>query len=307
MKFCNQCKTQYDAVNFVCPNCGEAAKVENGIVLHAPNMACEGGGFNPKAFEKLAKLEEKNFWFRARNQLIIWLLQKFALKNRPSLSLGKYLEIGCGTGYVLKGVKSAFKNTEAFGSEIFINGLEQAKHRLASVEYDDVNLMQMDARQIPYQEEFDVIGAFDVLEHIKEDDKVISEVYRALKPGGYFIATVPQHEWLWSKMDDYACHERRYKPNELQEKVKAVGFEIVKTTSFVSLLMPLMYLARSRKKDETTEFDPSAELRLPTHLNTVLYAVMRLELGLIKLGIHFSIGGSNVVIGKRLLNTRANK
>lgn len=252
------------------------------------------GGFNQEAFENLAKLEEKNFWFRARNQLIIWLMQKFVLKNRQEQSLGKYLEIGCGTGYVLKGVKTAFKNTDVFGSEIFLSGLEQAKRRL-----EDVNLMQMDARAIPYQDGFDVIGAFDVLEHIKEDEKVIAEVYRALKPGGFFIATVPQHDWLWSRVDDYACHERRYKPNELQGKMKAAGLEIVKTTSFVSLLVPLMYLARSQKKDDSTEFYPSAELALNSVLNSILYAIMKLELALIKLGIRFPIGGSRLVVGKK--------
>ncbi|MDR9498515.1 MAG: class I SAM-dependent methyltransferase [Hydrogenovibrio sp.] len=294
MKFCNQCNAQYDDVVFICPQCGTAATQEDGVVIHAPDMAHEGGGFNPAAFAELAKLEEKNFWFRARNQLIVWLMKKFVLKNRNEQSLGKYLEIGCGTGYVLEGVKTTFKNTDALGSEIFLSGLEQAKQRLVGV-----NLMQMDARAIPYQNEFDVMGAFDVLEHIKEDEKVIAEVYRALKPGGIFIATVPQHDWLWSKMDDYACHERRYKPNELQEKMKAAGFEIVKTTSFVSLLVPLMYLARSKKKDDSAEFDPSAELDLNPALNSILYGFMKLELGLIKMGVRFPIGGSRLIVGQK--------
>jgi|TARA_R110000744_G_scaffold236639_1_gene354182 SAM-dependent methyltransferase len=294
VKFCNHCNSQYNADDFICSKCSSAALVEDGIVIHAPDMAYEGGGFNPEAFENLAKLEEKSFWFRSRNQLIIWLMQRIVLKNQQGQSLGKYLEIGCGTGYVLKGVKTAFNNTDTFGSEIFLSGLEQAKGRL-----DDINLMQMDARAIPYQDEFDVIGAFDVLEHIKEDEKVISEVYRALNSGGFFIATVPQHDWLWSKVDDYACHQRRYKPNELQDKMKVAGFKIVETTSFVSLLVPLMYVSRSQKRDSRTEFNPSDELALNPVLNFILYTVMKLELGLIKLGIRFSIGGSRLVIGKK--------
>lgn len=295
MKFCNQCKAQYIAADFVCPECGSRVeKIENNIVLHAPDMAFEGGGFKPEAFEKLASLEETSFWFKARNQLIVWMLKKFTLKNKQTASLGKYLEIGCGTGYVLKGVKLAFKNTEIYGSEIFLSGLEHAKNRI-----ENATLMQMDARKIPYKEEFDVIGAFDVLEHIKEDDKVISEVYRALKPGGYFIATVPQHEWLWSKMDDYACHERRYKAIELQQKMKSAGFEIVKTTSFVSLLVPLMLLSRSQKRHKQAEFDPVSELALPKALNLTLYIVMKLEIGLIKLGVDFPVGGSRLVLCKR--------
>lgn len=291
MKFCNHCNSQYDSDDFICSKCSSAALVEDGIVIHAPDMAYEGGGFKTEAFENLAKLEEKNFWFRSRNQLIIWLMQRFMLKNQQSQSLGKYLEIGCGTGYVLKGVKAAFNNTDAFGSEIFLSGLEQAKGRL-----DDINLMQMDARAIPYQDEFDVIGAFDVLEHIKEDEKVISEVYRALKLGGFFIATVPQHEWLWSKVDDYACHQRRYKSNELQEKMKKAGFNVIYTTSFVSLLLPLMLISRGKKKKNS---NVSAELALPKFLNEILYIGMKIELALIKIGIVFPIGGSRIILCRK--------
>ena len=194
----------------------------------------------------------------------------------------------------MNGIKTTFKNTQAFGSEIFTSGLEQAKHRLV-----DVTLMQMDAREIPYQEELDVIGAFDVLEHIMEDEQVIAEVFRSLKPGGIFIATVPQHEWLWSMMDDYACHVRRYKPYELQGKMKSAGFEILMTTSFVSLLVPLMFLARRKKKCKSTDFDPSEELAIPNFLNTVLYGVMKLESVFIKVGVRFPIGGSRLVVAKR--------
>ncbi|WP_367987532.1 trans-aconitate 2-methyltransferase [Vibrio sp. NTOU-M3] len=294
MKFCNQCNSQFDGNDFACPKCNTTTSITDHIIIHAPELAHGGGGFNPKTFEKLAKLEEKNFWFRARNELIIWLLNKFVLKNKDSRSLGKYLEIGCGTGYVLKGIKTAFRDTTVFGSEIFLSGLEQARCRLT-----DVSLMQMDARAIPYKEEFNLIGAFDVLEHIKEDDKVISEIHRALTPNGIFIATVPQHKWLWSKMDDYAYHERRYQPNELQEKMQTAGFEIIKTTSFVSLLIPLMYLARSQKIDDNKEFDPLAELALPPVMNMALYSIMKFELILIKMGITFPFGGSRLVIGKK--------
>lgn len=43
MRFCNQCNTQYDADDFICPKCGATAMVADGIVIHAPDMAYEGG------------------------------------------------------------------------------------------------------------------------------------------------------------------------------------------------------------------------------------------------------------------------
>lgn len=280
---------------FVCPCCGKESVINDGILMHAPNLAYEGGGFKSESFENLVKLEEKNFWFRSRSEIIFWIINKFIKENNRCNSLGNYLEIGCGTGYVLKGVMSEFKDMEMFGSEIFLSGLKHAKRRL-----DNVTLMQMDARAIPYKAEFDVIGGFDVLEHIKEDEKVISEVYRALKPNGYFIVTVPQHDWLWSMSDDYACHERRYEKNEIINKLKNEGFKIVKTTSFVSLLLPIMYLSRFRnKKNNRFDYDPSLELRLNPHLNNIFLLIMRLEILLIKMGLSFSVGGSRLVLARK--------
>src|SRR5690606_22871969 len=116
-----------------------------------------------------------------------------------------FLEIGCGTGFVLSGVADAFPAVRLFGSEIFTAGLEFAARRQPSV-----NFMQMDARSLPFLDEFDVIGAFDVLEHIVEDGQVLAQMREALKPNGIILLTVPQHEWLWSPVDEFACHVRRY-------------------------------------------------------------------------------------------------
>ncbi|MEI7996904.1 MAG: class I SAM-dependent methyltransferase, partial [Methylococcaceae bacterium] len=145
----------------------------SGFISYAPELALEGGGgFKSGFFRDLAALEDKNFWFRSRNNLIVWALGKY----NPSFR--SFLEIGCGTGYVLSGISKAFPDRKFFGSEIFTTGLSFAAERLTSA-----HLMQMDAREIPFVEELYVIGAFDVLEHIKEDDEVLVQVHQALKPG----------------------------------------------------------------------------------------------------------------------------
>src|SRR5690606_28048554 len=132
------------------------------------------------------------------------------------------------------------------------------------------NFMQMDARRIPFIEEFDVVGAFDVLEHVEEDEVVLAEIHQALKPDGHIVLTVPQHTWLWSPSDDYAHHERRYGLNELGKKVQAAGFKIQRSTSFVALLLPLMLLSRLRTKKRPHAFDPTDELKLSACMNSVL-------------------------------------
>lgn len=165
--------------------------------------------------------------------------------NKYSPKFSTFLEIGCGKGYVLADVAKSFPEANIFGSEIFVQGLSFAKERVPGA-----NLMQMDARNIPFANEFDVIGAFDVLEHIAEDELVIQQVYGALSPDGLFILSVPQHMWLWSPTDEQACHVRRYTNKDLKHKLERAGFKILRSTSFVSFLLPAMLLARLQKRKQ---------------------------------------------------------
>ena len=206
----------------------------------------------------------------------------------------RYLEIGCGTGFVLAGVAQAYPQAQITGSEIFSTGLPYALARLPNAE-----LLQMDARHIPYEDEFDVVGAFDVLEHVDEDERVLAEMKRALRPNGGIVLTVPQHPQLWSRQDDYACHVRRYKMGELREKVKRAGFHVVFETSFVSLLLPAMAASRLMQNKQQAVVDELAELRLPKLLNAAFEAVMKVERLLIRMGMRFPIGGSGLLIAKK--------
>jgi len=144
--------------------------------------------------------------------------------------------------------------------------------------------------------EFDVVGAFDVLEHIADDETVLRAMHRALCPGGGVLITVPQHPALWSAQDEHAGHRRRYTKKELVAKLRAAGFADMKTTSFVSLLLPLMALARLRKRKRADPFD---ELRIGGLANRVLEAVLDIERGLIRLGVSFPAGGSLLAVARK--------
>ncbi len=117
----------------------------------------------------------------------------------------------------------------------------------------------MDARTSSLRNALDLVGAFDVLEHIPEDDRVLAEIHRMLKPGGVLIATVPQHQWLWSPVDEHAHHCRRYAVGELAKKARLVGFKTKYETSFGSLTLPFMVIDRLRAK-ATKQETPSADV-----------------------------------------------
>jgi len=285
MRLCSSCGEAFDNSDWRCPVCFHEPKKLNGRLTFAPELAEENEGFEAGFFPHLFELEGSNFWFRSRNRLLVWTLQRYFPEAR------NFLEIGCGTGYVLSGIRRAFPELSLSGSEIYAAGLAFAAERLPGVE-----LFQMDARQMPFQEEFDVIGAFDVLEHVREDDQVLSQMYQATRQGGGIMLTVPHHPFLWSPADDYAHHVRRYRTRELIDKVNRAGFEVTRITSFVSLLLPLMMLSRSIRRKQ---FDPMAEFRISSLVNAVLEKTLDVERLMIRAGLSFPLGGSVLLVARR--------
>lgn len=291
MRRCLQCAHVFAAPLHTtpCPACNATVATIDGVPCYASELARESPGFKAEHFAELAKLEEGNFWFRARNELIVHVLRRYFPQARSML------EIGCGTGYVLRGVTENLPDVHVSGSEIFLEGLTFAARRVPKAD-----LFQMDAQNIPYSGEFDLIGAFDVLEHIADDERVLHEIHDALKPGGGAIFTVPQHPGLWSVQDDIACHERRYRRHELADKLRAAGFHVVFSTSFVSLLLPLLAASRWRKRKADGIVDATAEFRLPAPLNAALYQVLHLEKLLIQANLRFPIGGTRLIAATKI-------
>lgn len=247
------------------------------------------GGMNPDNFAALNAAERGNFWFEPRNRLIVGLLNKYFPDARA------FMEIGCGTGFVLSAIAASRKWDRLYGTELLEEGLVFARGRLSGA----AQLIQMDARSIPDQYgNMDVIGAFDVIEHIEEDGAVLRGIHRALKPGGGLIVTVPQHQWLWSNIDELSHHVRRYSAEELRSKVRAAGFDLLFSGSYTSALLPMMMLSRlvtggAAKEKAASEFAP------PGPVNTLLRSILNAEVALTLAGCRFPIGGSRVIVAKK--------
>lgn len=264
----------------------------DGIECYAPDLAFSNDDYSPQTFERLFKAERNNFWFRSRNRVIHGLVGKRVDGQHPF----HFLEIGCGTGFVLKGL-SDLPKIELTGAEIYVEGLKLTKQRLP-----DIRLVQLDACNMPFVSTFDAIGAFDVLEHIEEDEKVMQQVSQALKPGGYFMISVPQYKWMWSYLDDMACHKRRYSRKELRAKLEGAGFEISYIGSFVFTLFPLMWFSRLLKKNSKKEFsvdEQMKEIELGNFANRFLELFMGLDELLIRMGVPLPFGGSLLAVAKK--------
>jgi ubiquinone/menaquinone biosynthesis C-methylase UbiE len=291
MKFCLECRNGFAAADWRCPKCGHTPTERDGFLTFAPRLAAQNDGFNPRFFELMVEVEPTHFWFVSRNDILRDALRKYF--SAPD----KVLEIGCGTGYVLSGVRAAFPHASLSASDIYTEGLGYAARRLP-----DADLFQMDACHIPFRDEFDLIGAFDVLEHIEDDEAVLAQLFQACKSGGGVALTVPQHRWMWSRMDDFAHHKRRYTRNELVQKLKRAGFRVEYSTSFISLLLPLMLAARLLRTPAGTGMQDqmdAAGLSIGKLANAVMGGVMAVERVLIRLGLRLPFGGSLLVIARK--------
>lgn len=265
----------------------------DGIRCYAPEAALTYTDYPSEGFDVTAAVEARSFWCRSRIRIIRGLVRRYADRTR-TLDM---LDIGCGIGGMVGGLQSLGR-LNLTGSEIYLSGLKYARSRLP-----DACFIQLDATKIPFAGAFDIVGAFDVLEHIDQDETVMASVRDALRPGGLFLITVPQYPWMWSHLDDIVHHKRRYTRGELQRKLRAAGFDVLRTTSFVSLLFPAMVLsrflsrARQRSADTTKEFE--SEVSLPGPLNTAFDILMRVDEALIGMGLSLPMGGSLLAVARK--------
>lgn len=265
----------------------------DGIRCYAPELALDHRDYPAEGFDVTAAVEARSFWCRSRIRILKGIIDRFADRGR-ALDM---LDIGCGIGGIV-GALQGMGNLRLTGSEIYLSGLRYARSRLPGVTF-----IQLDATRIPFEAQFDIVGAFDVLEHIDEDEQVMRSVRQALRPGGLFLITVPQYPWMWSHLDALVHHKRRYTRRELVAKLERAGYAVEYTTSFVTALFPFMMasrlLSRTRPPAEDTREAFASEVSLPAPLNAAFDGVMRLDEFLIRHGASLPFGGSLLAVARR--------
>lgn len=243
--------------------------------------------FPEEAFEHLADAEEGHFWFRSRNKLVTWALRRYFPAAKT------LLEIGCGTGIVLASIRQNFPELRVVGTDLSPSAVHIARRRART------EVSQLDAREIDFRDEFDVVCAFDVLEHIEDDAEVLARLRRAVVPSGGLLVTVPQYRWLWSPADEYGGHYRRYDKRLIEGTIEQAGFTVMRSTAWVCSLLPLVALSRMWDRRRRSEFDPRRELMPPRIVNRSFERMLDLETASIRSGISLPFGSSRLVVARR--------
>jgi len=266
--------------------------VIDGIKCFSPEVANSYDDYPDGGFD-LTDKSENNFWVRSRNRLFKSIVKEFMANDSKT----KLLEIGCGNGEFLKTIVED-KNIEITGSEIYVKGLSYAKKNLP-----DVNFIQLDITKGVLGESYDMILAFDVLEHIANDIDAISNIKDMLTDRGNLVISVPQYMYLWSSLDEILKHKRRYSRSNMLDKLKTCGFEIRYCTSFVCALFPLMLISRIFDRMGTNSKSDEAVLEQKVSFSVlfdfIFDKVMRIDEFLIRAGISLRFGGTLVVVAQK--------
>lgn len=267
--------------------------VIDGIKCYSPEVASDYADYPDCGFALTDENADSSFWVSSRNRLFKNIVQRHLSPTGKT----KFLEIGCGTGDFVRRIINN-ESLDITGSEIYLKGLVFAKKRLPDAEF-----IQFDVTKGVVGTRFQIIAAFDVIEHIEDDTAAISNMFQMLDKGGVLITSVPQHMFLWSNLDVLVKHKRRYSRGELISKLRGAGFEINYATSFIFFLFPLMLISRlfDKKNDQVQMGSEALERRVkfPWIVNKLFDLLMRLDEGLIKLGVSLPFGGTLVVVASK--------
>jgi len=285
MRICPACERRFASEGRSCPDCGFEPPEIEGYPAFAPEAALEDDGYDPAYFAEIDDSIEDSFWMKARKELFAWAVGEYLHSE------GKLLEIGCATGLMLAFFRRAFPNITLSGFEIFTQALGYASNRVP-----DATLFQADARRIPFENEFDMVAAFDVIEHIDDDQAVLEQMYRATKPGGGILVSVPHHPFMWSQRDEFLRHKRRYTRSGLVEKITKAGFGVKRATAFVSIPFPAMIAESLLNRKPKKDYNPLKTLRTSRLPGALLSGVLTFERRMIKAGVSFPFGGSLLVV-----------
>ena len=249
MKVCLSCEARFDATRGSAPSV--SSPVENAVVCSRRSSSPRSIITRAMRFGSLPRARSCYFWFTARKSLIFELVSQDVPRcAEPS------------RGRVRHGRRLARIHAEH--PDVRLTGCRSAARRASggSRRLPDATFIQADIRHVPYEEEFDIVCALDVIEHVDEDDVALGEIARAAKPGGGVVVRPTAHVALGRRGRADAATGALLEA--LASRAGRRGrLERVRVTSSFSFVLPLVYLSRLRSRTLSDGSDPYDALRIP--------------------------------------------
>jgi SAM-dependent methyltransferase len=213
-------------------------------------------------------IKDGHFWFTHRRLAI----REAARGCLPDQGRARVLDFGCGDGEVLTELSRYFR---AVGLDPRVNDLSLARRRGAA------RLVAARGDLPPFTRCFDLVGLFDVVEHVADDTGLLRGAAALAVPGGFILLTVPADPRLWSKFDRYAGHYRRYTRRTLEGLLHNAGLEQVRLLPLFRILWPLARVHALLGRQQEVE-DAGREYRVAGVWNGLLRGALALERSLFR-------------------------
>jgi SAM-dependent methyltransferase len=218
-------------------------------------------------YAEYSQIEDTHWWFRGRREIFTRLLAPFADGTRRRI-----LDIGFGTGAMLTFLS---RYGAVIGMDMSVEAIRFARTRC------DRPMLLGDITQVPLASAaFDLVTAFDIVEHVDDDAAALAELARVCRPGGHILLTVPAFQFLWGNQDVISHHRRRYTLAQLEQRVRAAGFTPRRLSYFNALLFPAVAavrVARRLRGEPKGEIKSDFTMTKPGLVNDVLTRVFAAE------------------------------
>ena len=203
---------------------------------------------------------EDSWWYRGRAAVIAGILQRLPRAARA-------LDFGAGFGGMFSTLSRFSARVDAFEPDpLASTGLRRRGYTQA-----------YPTTEAALAEHYDLIGLFDVIEHIERDVDFLTQLKNSLTGQGSLVLTVPAYPWLWGPLDVASHHFRRYTKSSLRKAVEAAGYQVEFVSYWNFFLFPAA--ATIRLLGSVGE----AGLGLPGPLNALFLGLVRLEAFLMRL------------------------
>lgn len=220
-------------------------------------------------YAEYRELEDSHWWFLGRRAI----LRRVLADRLPPGPGRRILDVGCGTGGMLSELA---RHGDVEGADADPEAVRFCRER----GFGGTRLLESDT--LPWEPEtFDLVTAFDVLEHLDDDRAMVDEVLRVLRPGGAFFLTVPAYAALWGPQDEISHHRRRYRAGQVRALLAGTGLRLERLSYFNTLLFPPIAAVRLARRPFRTTGDEAADsdftMNKPGRVNDLLTAVFSSE------------------------------
>ena len=227
---------------------------------------------------KLLQQAEQSWWYKGRALVI----RAMIARARIATPLESILDFGAGFGGMYSELARLSPRVYAFEPDASARTVA-AQHAYA-FSYSTV--------EEALSRRYELIGLFDVIEHIEDDKTFLLSLHKALMPNGLLAITVPACPFLWSEHDAVCQHFRRYTKRSLSNLLTNAGYEVLTMSYWDTFLFLPAALMRFLGKSG------SSALALPNFLNKLLLLVVEVESKILRV-CSFPFGVSLIVIARK--------